>query len=1405
MKRNSIIMSLFVTLLFVLAQITSSAQITIASWTFPTQFAAPNTPTSFISDDLTGTLYLNGTNGSSLWDQATELNMNTGVPGYDLALVNQTSNGKSVIFAFSMTGLQNLTMNFNIRKTSSGHTTHEWSYSTDGLLFTIIPGVLSIPSADKVYEPKSLDFSAITALTDQATVFIKLTLDGATSTSGNNRFDNIVFQGTSSSTNQVATPIFSPSTSVIYTPTNVAITCTTAGASIHYTTDGTTPTATSTLYTTPIPVTAAMTINAIAFSTGLTESFVATASYTFPVEVPTIAAFKAVNTTTNTTVYKITGDVTFVYRNGRNVFIKDATGGMLIYDNLPSTITNTYDNGYIISGGIFGSYTLFNGLTELIPTHGTAIGTPGTPVVPITITADNLIANYAQYESQLIKLENVTFAAGTFGTGAAGNVNITQGTTTLICRNQFGAITDYTTDVTQPYNVVGFAIPFNTDKQIAPRDLNDILPANAIPTYTVTFPVVTGATFTPETGSVSPVDSLGNFSFTVALAAAYNNSIITVKANGTTLTPVAGVYTIANIIADQVITIEGVAMNTYTITATAGANGSITPSGVLTYNHGTTQIFTFTANATYQISTITVDGTLITNVPSYTFTNITANHTIAVTFELIPVNQHTITASAGANGTITPNGIVNVIAGNDKTFTIAPSTGYHIDSVLVDGLFNATATNSGTYTFTNVTANHTISASFAINTYTITATAGTNGMITPSGTVTVNYATNASFTASPNGGHEIDSLFIDGVSVPVAPTYLFTNVTANHTIHYTFSLIPLPNFIEDFETLVSGTGGYAGSTVTFATGAYYVKGYIAMDANDRFLGTRSVRMRGNASDPTGNEITMSFDKPNGIGTVSFKYASYSTHTGGTFVVQYSADQGVVWNDAPNGSFTAPAWDAVTGMLTGTVVCNIPGNARIRFFKAMQGSGTSVNIDNIEITDFNAANTVSTPTFSHPSGTIFAPINVAINTLTPDATIRYTTDGTAPTETSTIYTTAIPVTATTTIKAQAFKTGMTSSVVVTAIYTFPVHVATIEAFIDAANGITATTPYKITGDVTFVFRSGRFVYIKDNTASLLVVDNETTPFITHTYQNGDVISGGIMGTYTSYNGLTQFMAINDWAASTLNTGAITPTVVTAQEIAENYGLYESKLVTIEGVTFSAGAFNTETTTNVNFTQGTNQMAARNVHKTLSMTIPEGLNADITGFPLRYNTTFQLAPRDNADIVANTLEQVATPTFTPATGSYTDPLTVIITCATPNAQIFFTVDGTTPSNLSHIYDAPFILEVGEHVVKAMAYKEGMTPSEIAVINYSVTVGIDEYQAQMVQIYPNPASQSIIIKNSSDALEIDSYQIYDQYGKLISTNSFNIDNTLINVSDLTTGIYFVRLQTNMGVINKKFVKVQ
>jgi hypothetical protein len=71
-----------------------------------------------------------------------------------------------------------------------------------------------------------------------------------------------------------------------------------------------------------------------------------------------------------------------------------------------------------------------------------------------------------------------------------------------------------------------------------------------------------------------------------------------------------------------------------------------------------------------------------------------------------------ITASAYGNGSITPSGLVTVNIGDNQTFTIVPDAGYQVNDVLVDGSSMGPLTS---YTFTDATVNHTISAVFIEN------------------------------------------------------------------------------------------------------------------------------------------------------------------------------------------------------------------------------------------------------------------------------------------------------------------------------------------------------------------------------------------------------------------------------------------------------------------------------------------------------------------------------------------------------------------------------------------------------------------------------------------------------------------------------------------------------------------
>ena len=89
--------------------------------------------------------------------------------------------------------------------------------------------------------------------------------------------------------------------------------------------------------------------------------------------------------------------------------------------------------------------------------------------------------------------------------------------------------------------------------------------------------------------------------------------------------------------------------------------------------------------------------------------------------------------------------------------------------------------------FLNVNCDMELVATYSRKTYTITAYAGSNGTISPAGSVSVNYGASKRFNISPNNGYKILDVIVDGVSVGAVNTYLFEDVTSNHTIHVTFT------------------------------------------------------------------------------------------------------------------------------------------------------------------------------------------------------------------------------------------------------------------------------------------------------------------------------------------------------------------------------------------------------------------------------------------------------------------------------------------------------------------------------------------------------------------------------------------------------------------------------------------
>jgi hypothetical protein len=122
--------------------------------------------------------------------------------GADLSIrsLNGDSNGKSFILAFDNSNFADLILSYADRYTSTGPTDVAFSYSTDGVNYIDIPAAAYNTTGfrDSTYRVRTVDLSAVDALDNLSSAFIKITFSGfsTTSSTGNARLDNILISGT---------------------------------------------------------------------------------------------------------------------------------------------------------------------------------------------------------------------------------------------------------------------------------------------------------------------------------------------------------------------------------------------------------------------------------------------------------------------------------------------------------------------------------------------------------------------------------------------------------------------------------------------------------------------------------------------------------------------------------------------------------------------------------------------------------------------------------------------------------------------------------------------------------------------------------------------------------------------------------------------------------------------------------------------------------------------------------------------------------------------------------------------------------------------------------------------------------------------------------------------------------
>ena len=266
-------------------------------------------------------------------------------------------------------------------------------------------------------------------------------------------FNSIVITYEDGGTVTIPAPQFNPAGGTFYAPVNVEITAAT-GATIYYTTNGNDPTTSSAVYSAPINISQNTNLKAIAVTEEATSA-VATATYTFEsvTTVDNIAAYYALGTGA---FAAIANPVTVYYANGNYVWVKDATGYLLIYGRNAGNMN--YKNGDIIPGGFGGYLKEYNGLLEMSyngaqDLFGFQEATEGPAVNPeIVTTAAVVEANFGHY----VTIENATITDI-----SSKNFTVNDAAGTAAGFNQYSGISIPSDGGT--YNITGIISIFTKD------------------------------------------------------------------------------------------------------------------------------------------------------------------------------------------------------------------------------------------------------------------------------------------------------------------------------------------------------------------------------------------------------------------------------------------------------------------------------------------------------------------------------------------------------------------------------------------------------------------------------------------------------------------------------------------------------------------------------------------------------------------------------------------------------------------------------------------------------------------------------------------------------------------------------------------------------------------------------
>jgi hypothetical protein len=328
-------------------------------------------------------------------------------------------------------------------------------------------------------------------------------------------------------------------------------------------------------------------------------------------------------------------------------------------------------------------------------------------------------------------------------------------------------------------------------------------------------------------------------------------------------------------------------------------------------------------------------------------------------------HQPVIHAAAGANGTVSPGGTIFLAGGASETLTFTATPGYEVKSVTVNGqaVSQIVGGQTASYQFTNVTDCLNVVALFGAPP-TITATAGSNGSISPAGTVTAFTGTNVTYNINAAPGYEVQNVEIDGAASAGAVTsYTFTNVSTSHTIAATFMPATYPMNVALAGT---GTGRVSGGAINCSSGstvgcsANIANGSsVTLNAtagtNSIFVGWSGIGCTGTGPctvSMTAAKYAMATFQPSTFAlTASTLGAGGGTISGGAISCTTGSTSGCTANLAygtsltlsatPNANSVFKGW---SGSCSGTGSCNVTATAPMSAYATFQPSTYALTVN-----------------------------------------------------------------------------------------------------------------------------------------------------------------------------------------------------------------------------------------------------------------------------------------------------------------------------------------------------------------------------------------------------------------------------------------------------------------------------